>query len=97
MRLLRLAKTEVSCAIARDDASEDKWPAADLALEAAIQRYWVNFARTGDPNGPGLVRWAPYRVGRSALWFSQAAAKAGRVLREDKLRAMDEALRRIPH
>jgi len=80
-----------------DDASEDKWPAADLALEAAIQRYWVNFARTGDPNGPGLVRWAPYRVGRSALWFSQAAAKAGRVLREDKLRAMDEALRRIPH
>jgi len=76
---------------------KDKWPAADEALEATIQSYWINFARTGDPNGPGLVRWAPYRPGRSTLWFSQGAAKAGSVLREDKLRAMDEALRRTPH
>ena len=76
-----------------DDAAEDKWPAADKALEAAIQTYWVNFARTGDPNGPGLVRWTPYRPGRTALWFANGAAKAGHVLREEKLRAMDQALR----
>lgn len=25
-----------------------------------IRRYWGNFARTGDPNGQGLVFWKPY-------------------------------------
>jgi len=76
-----------------NDDPEGKWPAADKDLGATVQTYWVNFARTGNPNGPGLVRWPSYRTGRAALWFSSQSAKAGGVLREDKLRAMDQALR----
>jgi para-nitrobenzyl esterase len=32
----------------------------DLAVSKMAQGYWVNFAQTGDPNGPGLPVWPKY-------------------------------------
>ncbi|MBQ6465646.1 MAG: carboxylesterase family protein [Oscillospiraceae bacterium] len=32
----------------------------DWTLSERMQRYWVNFARTGDPNGEGLPYWPTY-------------------------------------
>jgi para-nitrobenzyl esterase len=32
----------------------------DLAVARTMQSYWLNFARTGDPNGPGLPAWPRY-------------------------------------
>ena len=29
-------------------------------LSKRLQAYWVNFARTGDPNGKGLTAWPEY-------------------------------------
>jgi len=29
----------------------------DRELSGAVQRYWTNFAKTGDPNGRGLTAW----------------------------------------
>ena len=34
--------------------------AADLRLAERMQRRWANFARSGDPNAPELVRWTGY-------------------------------------
>jgi para-nitrobenzyl esterase len=36
------------------------WRAEDRQLSELMQRYWANFARSGDPNGPGLPKWPVY-------------------------------------
>jgi carboxylesterase type B len=36
--------------------------AEDLAWGDTVRGYWVNFAKHGDPNGPGLPPWPAYRT-----------------------------------
>jgi para-nitrobenzyl esterase len=36
------------------------WEESDRRLSDLMMTYWSNFARTGDPNGPGLPAWTRY-------------------------------------
>ena len=68
------------------------WTDGDRAVAELVQSYWVNFARTGDPNASGLPAWQPYRGDGPVLWFGNGAARPGDVPASDRLRALDAIL-----
>jgi para-nitrobenzyl esterase len=43
-----------------DSKAGVKWSPETRALSAQMQKYWANFAKNGDPNGPGLPKWPVY-------------------------------------
>lgn len=45
----------------------------DRTLSRAVESYWTNFAKSGDPNGPGLPPWAAWNDGQEPyISFSQS-------------------------
>jgi para-nitrobenzyl esterase len=40
---------------------DSKYSDADRGMSEVIQRYWTNFAKTGNPNGGGLPKWRGFR------------------------------------
>jgi para-nitrobenzyl esterase len=43
------------------------WRDEDRKLSDQMMGYWTNFAKTGDPNGPGLPTWPKYGEGDPVL------------------------------
>jgi para-nitrobenzyl esterase len=49
----------------------------DSAIAGEIQKFWTNFAKTGDPNGNGLPSWSQLGAADSVLDFSDSTHMAG--------------------
>jgi para-nitrobenzyl esterase len=65
------------------------WRDEDRKVSALMMDYWSNFAKTGDPNGPGLPKWPAYN--RSAEKSVMHLSAEPRVTSDDH-RARFEAL-----
>jgi len=49
----------------------------DRKLSDEMMSYWTNFARTGDPNGPGLPNWPKYDAATDSLIHLDTTITAG--------------------
>ena len=73
------------------------WEKSDEALSELMMLYWTNFARAGDPNGPGLPTWPRYesRAGNPVMRLDVTSAAVGERFRE-RYEALDRATSRTP-
>ncbi len=68
---------------------------ADIALSDLMQSYWVNFAKTGDPNGAGLPVWPAFDTSSQRVMYLDAHAHAGPVPNMRQLKVLDQYFARL--
>lgn len=68
----------------------DTYDDRDRTLSEAMHAAWIRFAKTGDPNGPGLPKWPSFSDGKeSYLEFGDRIA-AGTALRRAQLDVLSD-------
>jgi para-nitrobenzyl esterase len=70
----------------RDDAGE-------MRMSRTLGRYWINFAKTGNPNGRDLPAWPAYRAGTEELVDFAEDVHVLKGDRNDQLDVIDRVLR----
>jgi para-nitrobenzyl esterase len=74
------------------------YEAKDKKLSQLIQGYWVNFARSGNPNGINLPFWPQYKEGtETVMYLNSIAAKPGPFVNEARMRFWDWYFAKLRH
>jgi para-nitrobenzyl esterase len=76
-----------------DSIPKVSWEPADRKLSDAMMTYWTNFARSGDPNRPGLSTWPRYEAGGRVQHLDETIRDAADSLRPRYL-ALDAFLQK---
>ncbi|XP_075870945.1 uncharacterized protein ces2b [Nelusetta ayraudi] len=64
----------------------------DKQMSKTIMSYWGNFARTGSPDGQGLVHWPRYGVGEEYLQMQAKEQVVRRQLKRDRFITIAETI-----
>jgi para-nitrobenzyl esterase len=66
---------------------------AEKRLSRIMGRYWINFAASADPNGPGLPAWPAYRADAEEMVDFAADVNVLKAPRNDQLDVIERVLR----
>jgi para-nitrobenzyl esterase len=61
----------------------------DAQVSQLMRRYWINFAKSADPNGSGLPIWPAFSDSASATMVFDRNSSARRLPNVDRMRAID--------
>uniref|UniRef100_A0A7N6AJR3 Carboxylic ester hydrolase n=1 Tax=Anabas testudineus TaxID=64144 RepID=A0A7N6AJR3_ANATE len=70
----------------------DSCPEEEEKLSKIMMSYWGNFARTGSPNGDGLVHWPKYEAGEEYLAIDLKQQVTGQHLKKDRFVFLTQTL-----
>ena len=62
---------------------------ANRAMSNTLMSYWINFATTGDPNGPGLPQWPAFDTTASSTMIFRAKPEIKKTPNLEKIEAFD--------
>lgn len=83
--------SDISYVFGTLDVRDGPYQPLDYEMSEAMQAYWTNFAKTGDPNGAGLAQWPVYTAQTPyAMHFGNEGWQAENiVLSEEEQRTLD--------
>jgi para-nitrobenzyl esterase len=67
------------------------WTEVDRRLASTMAKYWTNFAKTGDPNGPGLLAWPAFTESSAQGLLFGEEVRSGKPFDEQALARIDAA------
>lgn len=79
-------------AFAFKNLDRSKASAAEQQLAETMSSYWVNFARTGDPNAKGLPEWPAYDANAEPTMEFAESARLTNHVRKEKLDLLESLL-----
>ena len=70
------------------DTWQRPWRATDLSMEKMMSQYWINFIKTGSPNGKGLTQWHAYESKNKSVMQLKLNGKLVKGMYQAELAAM---------